>query len=49
MPGLVCQCLLARRSVFTTVGGFNESRRFGEDSDGYLLAYLAGIIKEILG
>ncbi len=48
MPGLVCQCLLARRSVFETVGGFNESRRFGEDSDWYLRAEQAGIVREIL-
>lgn len=47
MPGLVCQCLLARRRVFTTVGNFNESRRFGEDSDWYLRADQAGVIKEI--
>ncbi|MGA2399048.1 MAG: glycosyltransferase family A protein [Steroidobacteraceae bacterium] len=46
MPGYVCQCLLARRSVFDTVGCFDESKRLGEDQDWFLRADRAGIIKE---
>ena len=45
MPGYVCQCLLAKRSVFSAVGRFNESKRLGEDQDWFLRANRAGIIK----
>lgn len=48
MPGYVCQCLLARRSVFDTVGRFDEAKRIGEDTDWFLRADRAGIGKEIL-
>lgn len=48
MPGYVCQCLLARRSVFDSVGGFNEAFRMSEDTDWYLRAERAGIVKEIV-
>lgn len=46
--GYVCQCLLARRSVFDTVGGFNEAFRLSEDTDWYLRAERAGIVKEVV-
>ncbi len=46
MPGYVCQCLLARRSVFEAVGRFDEAKRFGEDHDWFLRADRAGIVKE---
>lgn len=48
MPGYVCQCLLARRSVFDIVGRFDETKRLGEDQDWYLRAARAGIKKEIV-
>jgi glycosyltransferase involved in cell wall biosynthesis len=48
MPGYVCQCLLARRSVFDTVGRFDETKRLGEDQDWYLRAARAGIEKEVV-
>ncbi|MEP7313397.1 MAG: glycosyltransferase family A protein [Pseudomonadota bacterium] len=46
--GYVCQCLLARRSVFDLVGGFNESFRIGEDTDWFLRVDQAGIVKQVL-
>ena len=48
MPGHVCQCLLARRSAFETVGTFDESKRVSEDSDWFLRAARAGIGKLII-
>ena len=48
MPGYVCQCLLARRSVFDSVGQFDESKRIGEDTDWFLRVERAGIAREIL-
>ncbi len=48
MPGYVCQCLLARRSVFDAVGRFDEAKRLGEDQDWYLRAERAGIEREIV-
>lgn len=48
MPGYVCQCLLARRSVFDAVGRLDETKRLGEDQDWYLRAARAGIEKEIV-
>lgn len=48
MPGYVCQCLLARRNVFDTVGRFDEAKRLGEDQDWYLRADRAGVGREIV-
>lgn len=48
MPGYVCQCLLARRRVFETVGNFDESKRVGEDVDWFMRAERAGIQRLIL-
>jgi glycosyltransferase involved in cell wall biosynthesis len=48
LPGYVCQCLLARRSVFDIVGRFDETRRIGEDLDWFARAEQAGIVKEVL-
>jgi len=48
MPGNVCQCLLARRSVFDAVGRFDEGKRLGEDTDWFMRAMRAGIAKETL-
>lgn len=46
--GYVCQCLLARRSVFDAVGTFNEAKRIGEDTDWFMRAELAGVVKQIV-
>lgn len=48
LPGYVCQCLLARRNAFETVGNFDESKRVSEDTDWYLRADRAGILKTIV-
>ncbi len=48
MPGNVCQCLLARRSAFDTVGRFDESKLRGDDPDWFMRATRAGIVKETL-
>jgi glycosyltransferase involved in cell wall biosynthesis len=48
MPGYVCQCLLARRSAFETIGRFDESKRVGEDVDWYMRAEQAGIAKTLV-
>lgn len=48
MPGYVCQCLLARRSAFDLVGLFDDTKCQGEDTDWFLRADLAGVVKEIL-
>ena len=48
MPGYVCQCLLARRAAFESVGRFDESKRLGEDQDWYLRAERAGVKREII-
>lgn len=36
--GVVMQAVLARRSLFERIGGFNEAMRFCEDTDWYLRA-----------
>jgi glycosyltransferase involved in cell wall biosynthesis len=46
--GYVCQCLLARRSVFDLVGRFDETKRIGEDTDWFLRARFAGVANENL-
>lgn len=48
MPGNVCQCLLARRSAFDTVGPFDETKLRGDDPDWFMRAMRAGIAKETL-
>ena len=48
LVGYVCQCLLARRSVFDAVGAFNEAKRIGEDIDWFMRAEQAGIVKQII-
>ena len=48
MVGHVCQCLLARRSVFDAVGTFDEAKRVGEDIDWFMRAELAGVVKEVV-
>lgn len=48
IAGYVCQCLLARRSVFDAVGNFNEAKRIGEDTDWFMRAELAGVVKQIV-
>ena len=48
LPGYVCQCLLAHRSVFDTVGRFDESKRLGEDTEWFRRADRAGVVKQIL-
>ncbi len=48
MPGYVCQCLLARREVFETVGSFDEGKRIGEDTDWYVRVARAGVGKVVL-
>jgi glycosyltransferase involved in cell wall biosynthesis len=46
--GYVCQCLLARRSVFDLVGRFDETKKIGEDTDWFLRARFAGVSSENL-
>ncbi len=48
MPGDACQCLLARRNAFDAVGRFDETKRRGEETDWFLRAMHAGIVKETL-
>jgi len=48
MPGYVCQCLLARRTMFDSVGKFDETKRVGEDVDWFMRADRAGILKVIV-
>ena len=46
--GYVCQCLMARRSVFDRVGLFDESLRLSEDTDWFSRAERAGVVKQVL-
>jgi glycosyltransferase involved in cell wall biosynthesis len=47
-PGYVCQCLMARRTVFDRVGVFDESLRVSEDTDWFTRAERAGVAKHIV-
>ena len=47
-PGFVCQAWLIRRSVFDSVGLFDETLRTGEDTDWYARAKECGVIREII-
>jgi glycosyltransferase involved in cell wall biosynthesis len=48
LPGYVTQTLLARRSLFDSVGNFNTSRRVGDPLDWFLRASEQGAIIELL-
>jgi glycosyltransferase involved in cell wall biosynthesis len=48
MPGYVAQAILARRSVFETVGGFNTELKHAEKTDWFLRAMELGIVLELL-
>jgi glycosyltransferase involved in cell wall biosynthesis len=47
-PGYVCQCLVARRSVFDKIGTFDVSLSIGEDTDWFLRAADQGLTIEVL-
>jgi glycosyltransferase involved in cell wall biosynthesis len=48
LPGYVTQTLLARRSLFDTVGDFDTSRKVGDPADWFLRAAEQGAIMELL-
>jgi glycosyltransferase involved in cell wall biosynthesis len=48
LPGYVTQTLLARRSLFDTVGDFDTSRKVGDPIDWFLRAAEQGAIMELL-
>ncbi len=48
VPGFTLPALLARRSLFDRVGGFNEGLRCGSDTDWFLRARDAGAVEEVL-
>jgi glycosyltransferase involved in cell wall biosynthesis len=48
LPGYVTQTLLARRTLFHTVGQFNSILRLGEDTDWFLRAAEHGTVMELL-
>lgn len=48
LPGYVCVALLARRSLFEAVGGFDEALPLGDDNDWFLRAFDHGAKRELL-
>jgi glycosyltransferase involved in cell wall biosynthesis len=48
LPGYVSQTLLARRSVFQTVGPFDSSLRHGDSTEWFLRAAQLGTVSELL-
>jgi len=48
LPGYVTQTLLARRSLFNSVGHFNTSMRVGDPMDWFLRAGEQGAVMELL-
>jgi len=48
LPGYVTQTLLARRSLFNSVGNFDTSRRVGDPMDWFLRAAEQGAVMELL-
>jgi hypothetical protein len=48
LPGYVTQTLLARRSLFDTVGDFDTSRKVGDPADWFLRAAEQGAVMEVL-
>ena len=48
LPGYVTQTLLARRSIFESIGHFDTSRRLGDPMDWFLRAGEQGAVIELL-
>src|SRR5262249_28081271 len=48
LPGYVTQTLLARRSIFELVGGFNPGLRLGDGTDWFLRAAEQKAVVELL-
>jgi glycosyltransferase involved in cell wall biosynthesis len=48
LPGYICPTLLARRSIFDAVGGFDPSLTTGEDNDWFLRAFDRGAVRDLL-
>lgn len=48
LPAYLPATLLARRRVFETVGGFDESLRFGHSTEWFLRAAARGVVTEML-
>jgi glycosyltransferase involved in cell wall biosynthesis len=48
LPGYVSQTLLARRSVFQTVGAFDSSLKHGDGTEWFLRAAQHGTVSELL-
>lgn len=48
VPGYVAQALLARRSLFASVGGFDPSIRFAETIEWFMRADRNGAVSELL-
>jgi glycosyltransferase involved in cell wall biosynthesis len=48
LPGYVTQTLLARRSLFERVGGFNDTLRVGDIKDWFLRVAEQGAVMELL-
>jgi glycosyltransferase involved in cell wall biosynthesis len=48
MPGYTCVTLLARRSLFETVGAFNSTLQHGNDLEWFLRAAEHGAVMELL-
>lgn len=48
VPGYVAQALLARRSLFASVGGFDPAIRFAETIEWFMRADRCGAVSELL-
>jgi glycosyltransferase involved in cell wall biosynthesis len=48
LPGYVAQALLARRSLFASVGGFDPAVRLAESIDWFMRADRSGAVSELL-
>jgi glycosyltransferase involved in cell wall biosynthesis len=48
LPGYLIQALLARRTLFDTVGFFDPALRLSEDTDWFLRAFEKGVVTQVV-